>query len=180
MHRAASSNLVVSGHSCGASIDVVPLTSTEASSAVHNPYVVQGWFGGSKTVHKPMRYYSNDGFGEAKRMLDLDPQLTQDIKKVKKQSDGKCYGVYLDKDYVRFKVGILTDGMVGVAAGIWIKSYNGGNLTREMVDRAIAAYNQNQTDNKWSAPGTTSLDNWYWYQNKIPDLGPKRDERRVV
>jgi len=90
MHRAASSNLAVSGHSFGASIDVVPLTSTEASSAVHNPYVVQGLFSRNKTVDKPMRHYSNDRFGEAQRILDLDPQLTQDIKKVKKQSDGKC------------------------------------------------------------------------------------------
>jgi len=182
MHRAASSNLAVSGHSFGASLDVVPLTSTEASSAVHNPYIVGGWFGGKKEVHVHHNHYihntspnnaNNTSIYQgiiAKNRLNTDPNLTQNISKIKIQKDRRCYGVYLDTSAMKFKLGILTHGVPGYARGYWVKNYHGGDMTKDMGDQAHSAYQMAPTAYEWSAPGTTLLDHWYWYQNDITTL----------
>ena len=184
MHRATSSNLAVSGQSFGASLDVVPLTSTEASSAVHNPYVVGGFFGRKKVVQVHVHHYTNNTSPNndnktsldiiSKNRLDADPQLTQDISQIRIQSDGLCYGVYLNTLHQKFQVGILLNQVQGTAAGCWVKTYHGGNLTRDAVTRAILMYNENPKAHEWSAPGTTLLDHWYWYKNAIPNLGYHR------
>ena len=184
MHRATSHNLAVSGQAFGASLDVVPLTSTEASSAVHNPYIVGGLFGRKKEVHVHVHHYTNNTSPNndnrtsldiiSKNRLDADPQLTQDISQIRIQSDGLCYGVYLNTLHQKFQVGILLNQVQGTAAGCWVKTYHGGNLTRDAVTRAILMYNENTKAHEWSAPGTTLLDHWYWYKNAIPNLGYHR------
>jgi len=96
--------------------------------------------------------------------------LTQNISNIKIQRDGKCYGVYLDTSVQKFKVGVLTHGKSGSARGYWVKNYHGGDLTKDMVDQAYAAHQMNPRAHEWTAPGTTLLDRWYWYQNDIPSL----------
>jgi len=187
MHRATSSNLAVSGQAFGASLDVVPLTSTEASSAVHNPYIVGGWFSSPKKVVEIHVHHSTNNTSPnnanntspneniiAKNRLDTDPQLTQNVSNIKQQTDGRFYGVYLDTSALKFKVGILMEGTSGYARGYWVKTYHGGDLTKDMVDQAYSAHQLNPTAHEWSAPGTTLLDHWYWYKNDIPNLGYHR------
>jgi len=187
MHRATSSNLAVSGQAFGASLDVVPLTSTEASSAVHNPYIVGGWFSSPEKVVQIHVYHSTNNTSPnnanntspneniiAKNRLDTDPQLTQNVSNIKQQTDGRFYGVYLDTSAQKFKVGILMEGKSGYARGYWVKTYHGGDLTKDMVDQAYYAHQLNPTAHEWSAPGTTLLDHWYWYKNDIPNLGYHR------
>jgi len=177
MHRGTSQNLAVSDQAFGASLDVDPVLSTEASSAVHNPYVVGFVFGRTKTIHVgPIDHKDilNDNV-EAKRKLDKEPSLTKDISQAIKQTDGLFYGVYLDTFEHRFKVGILREGhSESSASGWWVKEWEGGNLTRKMVDEVMLVYLADKNANTWNAPGDTLLEHWYWYKYIIPNLGGPR------